>query len=142
MLRSLLPVLVVLICFCCTQCIKHVDTPYPEVIRRLMTRSWILAYTDTVSIDSTNTVRYIRIPATECERKEPIFFFTGINYQVHLECGQTLPHELNGLWSYSSDLYNRFPIKVGYIEMEACNQNPIGYLRHAETDSAQQFHRS
>ena len=76
-----------------------------------MTRSWILAYTDTVSIDSTNTVHYIRIPATECERKERIFFYTGINYQVHLECGQSLPRELNGEWTYSSDSTVGFGLK-------------------------------
>jgi hypothetical protein len=83
----------------------------PEWQRLLMAGSWILAYTDTASIDSTNTVHYIRIPATECERKEPVSFPTGISYQVHLVCGQSIPGELIGEWSYSSDSIIGFGLK-------------------------------
>ena len=101
--RSIVPASVVLVCFYCSRCVKYVDLPLPEAQRLLMTRSWILAYTDSASIDNTNTVHYFRIPAAECEKKEPVSFTGETRYQINLVCDQSAPGELVGAWTYDSD---------------------------------------
>jgi hypothetical protein len=62
--------------------------------------SWILAYTDTASIDSANVPHFYQIPATECERKEPVSFAYGLDYHAQLVCNQPAPGELIGSWNY------------------------------------------
>ena len=103
MRRFFASIMVVLICFNNSRCTKYVDPPIPETQRLLMTGSWILTYTDSISIDSTNTVHYYHLPARDCERSEPITFADSFKYYIHLVCDQPVPGSLTGVWTYGAD---------------------------------------
>ncbi len=68
-----------------------------------MAGSWILAYTDSISIDSSNTVHYYHLPARDCERMEPVKFADSFNYYIQLVCDQPVASTLNGSWVFDSD---------------------------------------
>ena len=103
MRRFFASTMVVLICYNNSRCTKYVDPPIPETQRLLMIGSWILAYTDSISIDSTNTVHYFHLPAEDCERKEPVVFADSFNYYLQLVCDQPAPHAFIGVWTYGAD---------------------------------------
>jgi hypothetical protein len=103
MRRSFSPVTVVLVCFFCSKCTRYVDPPLSETQRLLMARPWILAYTDSISIDSSNTVHYYHLPARECERMEPVSFAGNFNYYIKLVCDQPVTDTLNGTWVFDTD---------------------------------------
>jgi hypothetical protein len=71
-----------------------------EAQRLITVGSWVLAYTDTASIDSANVPHFYQIPATDCERKESVSFAFGINYHAQLVCNQPAAGELIGSWNY------------------------------------------
>lgn len=84
-------------------CTKYVDPPIPETQSLLMTGSWILAYTDSISIDSANTLHYYHLPARDCERSEPITFADSFKYHIQLVCDLPVPGILTGVWTYGAD---------------------------------------
>lgn len=96
-------VMIVFVCFCNSKCTRYVDPPIPETQILLMTGSWILAYTDSISIDSTNTVHYYHLPARDCERSEPVTFADSFKYYIQLVCDRPVPGALTGDWNYSAD---------------------------------------
>jgi len=93
----------VLVCFYWSGCVRYIDLPMTEAQRLLMAKPWIPAYTDSVSIDSTNTVHYYHLDARECEKQQPVFFADSFNYKIPLVCDQAVPGILIGYWQYDLD---------------------------------------
>lgn len=108
--------MVVLVCFYCSKCTRYVDPPLPEAQKLLMEGQWILAYTDSISIDSSNVVHYYHLPARECEKMEPVSFADNFNYYIQLVCDQPAPGTLNGSWTYGPDSILAYGLKsdTGY----------------------------
>jgi hypothetical protein len=103
--RCAAPLMILLICLFCAKCTKWIDPPSlkTEAQRLMMTGTWTLAYTDSIAFDSTNNVHYYRIPASECEKQEPIAFHSILHYYMQLVCNQPAGGELIGAWTYNSD---------------------------------------
>jgi hypothetical protein len=110
--RSFGFVMVILVCFYCSECTRYVDPPMPEAQRLLMAKPWNLAYTDSISIDSLNSVHYYHLPARECEKMEPVSFATNFNYYIQLVCDQPIPSTLNGNWQYGADSILGYGLKT------------------------------
>jgi hypothetical protein len=75
----------------------------PENQRLLVSRPWVLVYTDSTATDNTNTVHYFHLPAVECEKKEFVTFAANGYYNMHLYCDQTATNTLTGFWSLWND---------------------------------------
>jgi hypothetical protein len=85
------------------QCTRYVNPPVPEAELLLTSGSWVLAYSDSTSLDSTNTLHYFRVPALDCEKKEFLSFAHGLHYTVNLVCPQSGSGTFSGVWTYFSN---------------------------------------
>jgi hypothetical protein len=101
--RSIGILLMIWLCFGSVQCTRYVNPPVPEAELLLTSGSWVLVYSDSISVDSTNTLHYFHLPAQDCEKKELLSFAHGLHYSINLVCPEHGSGTFSGEWTYFSN---------------------------------------
>lgn len=125
-----------LICSFCSQCVKNNAPVAPTQTEKwLMMKPWLLVYTDSVTIDSANTIHHYHSPALDCEKQEVVVFENNMNYFVQLVCNQPDSAKFLGVYHFSNDSTLDYESKAQANSNNVFAPMDIGFIEKISADT-------